>query len=686
MNEDIFFYNKIVELFKGNPQLTSDIQTEFEAVYEQRSKKALLDFFSKLKDKYELKERDFKAIKDYISIFTFEPNKKYSEEKYLPEYIFQAGLTHFPLLKSEEGIDMVNSAIIKINVPLNYPQVKQLSKRIFNKRFVPENRNTAFIPFFITPEYHIKGLISSKLFSHKKEVRVGEIYISHDGEIYYNLIGDEAPKVHFRPIHTFSHHFYMYKFIGDDAKQYILLSEEDVTPQYAEVVGLRVKVRDVSKVGDKAGIVTDTEIIFVHHLTPDIASIDDEGYKKIEETFDDETFRQSLFGEYRHPAWFEKFIISWLFSGNFSGFPLHIGIIGPSGTGKSALLESIESQIPEIVKIFRGTNSTFKGFVPSFSSTVPDEGHFARSRRIAYFDEFFACLKRNVNSKTIADSDETALLQELLEHKESTCSSGRGGSIKVKPSARLILTGNFVSGLPNIISVANKISNPFLSRILWYVQTSEHQKFIQENSGKFSVKKKVKPKQDKRIVQLFDYFTNKNLEVNQKDVNRIFKKMEQEIPVELKEMYKGRYRHHIACLIDGVAKYNSMIQHREKLEITPEDVEEAEGLFILLISTWLDEIDYKKIPVKVRVEILNTYDRFLYDAIAESPGIQRAELVKLIGGKNPDYRLKRLEEYEVIVKIDNQFYPFWHHKAKAVTTGEGFVEAEGFEVEEDKNE
>jgi len=671
-----YFYQVINDLFKGDTQKILDYQTEFSEIYDKQDKKKLLEFFKRIeKEETDISKSKIKEIIDFIKVFTFNPEINYKEEKHLPDHIFHASLSHFPILKNGDEIDLINSSAVKIDVPLSYFQVRMLSKKIFNERFVLDNTNTAFVPFFITPEFHIKGLISSKLFSHKKEVRLGEIYISQNGQVYFYLLGDDSSKLRFRPIHTFSKKYYMYKFIGDDSKQYIVLSEEDITPQYIQLAGLRVKLKDTSKIGETSGITTDTEIIFMHHLIPDIPIIDDKDFKKISKEYTDESFRKSLFGEYRHPKWFERFIIAWLFSGKFSGFPLHIGIIGPSGTGKSALLESIEAQIPETTKIFRGTNSTFKGFVPSFSNKVPDEGHFARCRRIAYFDEFFACLKRNILGKAIADNDETALLQELLEHKESTCSSGRGGEIKLKPSAKLILTGNFVTGLQNILTVAEKISNPFLSRVLWYVQTSEHQRFIQDASDKFVVKKKKEPKQDKRIIQLYDYLSEINLEVNPEDVKRIYQRLENEIPVELKEIYRGRYKHHISCLIDGIAKYNSLIENRDKLEITQKDVNDAEVLFSMIVATWLDEIDFKKLPVKVRTELLNTYDRFLYDAVESSPGISRNELSDLIDGKNPDYRLNKLLEYEVIEKIDDLFYPHWHHKVRALRTGEGFVES-----------
>ena len=148
MNEDLFFYNHIAKMFKGEPLKAAEIQTEFSEVYKEGTKEALIKFFKKVKkNNEEITPRDLKSVIDYISIFTFAPDKKYSDERYLPEHIFQAGLTHFPLLKSQEGIDLVNSNVVKIDIPLSYIQIKQLSRKIFNKRFVTENRNTAFIPF-----------------------------------------------------------------------------------------------------------------------------------------------------------------------------------------------------------------------------------------------------------------------------------------------------------------------------------------------------------------------------------------------------------------------------------------------------------------------------------------------------------------------------------------------------------
>jgi len=106
-------------------------------------------------------------------------------------------------------------------------------------------------------------------------------------------------------------------------------------------------------------------------------------------------------------------------------YPMHLMVLGPAASGKSALLNSLHSHSKENKEIFAGATSTLKSLVPSFKNNPAQLGYLAESNRFALCDEFLRCL---INSRTTQDGanreESVGIMNDLLEHQKREVGSG----------------------------------------------------------------------------------------------------------------------------------------------------------------------------------------------------------------------------------------------------------------------
>ena len=271
-------------------------------------------------------------------------------------------------------------------------------------------------------------------------------------------------------------------------------------------------------------------------------------------------------------------------------------------------------------------------------------------------------------SNSISKTDQTGLMTSLLELKRRTGGSGQTEKIEVNPTAKLMLVTNEKKRvLPSLSTMAEKLNNPFLSRILWYVQTKQHIEFIQERQEMIDSVKNPNPKLNKNFLSVYDYLNNISLSPSPKDIKRIFNETKQFVPTELEEVYNARSKHHISCLIDGMAKYNSIVENRGKLIILDKDVEEVRELFATLILSWnIDDVDFHKMPIRTRKEHITLKERKVYDVIEKDFGQKGITIASLLEIPQPTCHriLKKLQTLELIEELEDGWFPFWHSRVK----------------------
>lgn len=631
------------------------------------NKKGLLEYISEIKSKH--LEADLTELFEYVELLDFKgeniiKSNKLKEETQVSSAILNAVLNYFTINEERQQI---------INLPrsYSYSEIKDIAKSVMATTMDKKSNdvNNYIYPFIISKERKIKGLIISKI-SENASIPLIEITPPNDDkDMIIKFFGEKF--INYRNSQTYDELFYIYKFKSKN-ETFILLSLRELPLQFCEIEGMVVNLKDENKIGERATLPKNLKVIFVYDIKEDNEKINKQQFKEITMNWKHEEIAEMLFGKFRHPHWFEKFIISWLFSGKFTKFPLHIGIIAKAGTGKSALIEALHTQMQEIENIFDGSTSTFKGLVPSYGNSKADEGYYCRSRRIAFVDEFLTLLTRTIKGKSMSQSDETGLLTSLLELKRRTGGSGQTEKIEVNPTAKLMLVTNEKKGiLPSLGTMAEKLNNPFLSRILWYVQTKQHIEYIQERQQLVDAEKNPYPKINKNFLSVYDYLNEISLSPNPIDIQNIFNETKEFVPAELEEVYNARSKHHIACLIDGIAKYNSIIKNQE-LKIEKSDVEEAKELFMNLILSWnVDEMDFQKMPIRTRKEHITLKERKVYDIIEKDFGMNGMKISSIANIPQPTVHriLKKLQTLELIDELDNGWFPFWHSRVKDKKAG-----------------
>jgi len=528
------------------------------------------------------------------------------------------------------------------------------------------------LPFFISKELTLGGNITSSLDKKDKSYSLYEVGINEKtNEVKFLFIGEPRKKGHpMGDIMTFSMPLYTYKFLAEDGREYVLFSVKELTLGRHKVTGMRIVISDLSPFGDSAKFSTMRQVLFVHTAEPDIHQLKPEEAQAIASKHDYETFMYSLRGGYKHPVWFEKFMAAWLLSGKDSGYPLHIAWLSEAGGGKSKYMTALYEQFRELQR--PAAIGTLKGLVPHFGGSVPDEGYLCKCQRFGFVDEFFSILRRSTFNKQDTDSG-TSLMLPILEHMTYQGDSGSHASITVKPSMRALFCSNMKNyyGFENMFEISQHISNAFMSRILWYVQTDAHVAFVNAYKAKVAEAEReagepLYPKHSAEFVSLVDYCTSFMLPVKSETVEQIYAEYEtRAVPDGLAEVYRARSRHHIACLVDGIAKVNWITQKRDKLEIRDEDIIEASAIFGTIILSWTPQsaLGNEWVPVSIKLNYLSYDQRKLYDFIKSKPNVGREDA--LVFAPNSEANLQFLVDKGLLELKRSEEFGKWLYEAKA---------------------
>jgi hypothetical protein len=564
--------------------------------------------------------------------------------------------------------------VISIDHKLEYEQIKNISERIwaYNEKLV----------FIICPSVELSGRIITNHNTYENvELARGFIKETEDGITHnVNMLGDFASKTKGQKCKSvLTMRMHKYTFIDDNSIQYIVFSNEILPLGRCKIIGTSVPINDRRKIGEEAKNRTVIDLVIVSKYEPFKLQIDEPKALELRQGYNHDFLISKLFGKIRHPEWFEKLIFSIIITRNNFSYPAHFLIIGPSGSGKTrGLLMPLMKSLDEMSGIISGT-STIKGLIPNFKESPPDIGYLCKSENVALVDEMFNFIKTsgaNGDSKT-----NFGILKDVLDHEEKAFASGNG-TIKTIMHSILIAATNEdkYNGLISVPKICENLDRPFLSRLLIYKQTEAHIDFVNNRKNEIEeLKDKAYPVIDQNFISIFNWLSEQQItDFNIEKSQAIFDKYLNIIPGITREIYQGRYRHHLKCIIAGICKYRWLINDKDNFSIDDKDYEIGEELFVNTINSWLeDDEDIKKMPMRVRLSHIDFKQKMVYDIVCQQKikydktisHIQEIKKYLEISEAEIElafYRLRRLELLKVIDIIEKgQFIvPFWYGESE----------------------
>ena len=387
---------------------------------------------------------------------------------------------------------------------------------------------------------------------------------------------------------------WMYLMYTDEEKEYIVISEEKLDLEDHTIEGLHIDLEDCSEVSKFLKIGIKKPLILVNSFEKRRVEIEttEQLFRLVDKLkITEETFFKYLLSYnglyFRNPRYFERFLGAFLLSSKqgTSSYPLHLMIVGPTGSGKSKILESIDDKMQEVKPITEGAGCTMKSLIPSFKGNVPRPGDLISASRVCFVDEFLRILMRVEREER---ENKLTFLNPLLEHKERRFASGNS-EFNGKMTAKMMSVTNPIWGISQMKYLANKFDNSFLGRLLIWYQDNEHVKFIKELSRNEEKIEKGFHIDKHDWISIYDYFNSFTSKWDNQTVDELFSKYLNYIPQETQEIrgiYTSRYQHHIRCLLDGLIKLRCLFERNKNFNAKKEDYDSLEEIWRKMIENW----------------------------------------------------------------------------------------------------
>jgi len=528
------------------------------------------------------------------------------------------------------------------------------------------------VPF--SENLNISGTLTTRITNYQVEVPVAGVYkgkkgvgrpkenlgdIEPEEEI---IFADEPSKGLRHPLRALFWKGYLYEMIGDDGARYFIIIPDEIQLSYGKVKGMLVPVVDHKTLGETSKLRTVSNMILAKSWEMIETTIDQQKVAENRQPDFDSLYKK-IFGELRHPHWFERLLLAWMFSGKINGYPLHLLFIAPPHTGKSAILEVVEKHFPGDAIYGQGT---LKGIVPSFGAGKVRVGEFLKRKRFFLADEFFRIVKRNWQEEGLA-GDAVGLLNEILEHKSRVASSGVNEvTIEINPRARMLAMTNWAMRIKSIPDLAKTMDPAFLSRLLIYVMTKEHKKYVLKNKERLQKDGWHSDNIQKweGLPYLVDWA--QSFAIPQIDYKKVYEKVQKHVeivPAGAEDIFEGRYSDHFARILDGVVKTRYLCGEKDDYRPDDSDYEWADQIFGAVIASWKGDIDISELPPKLRVAYLpKTHaDVFYWVQKSSFDGVALKDLEFVID-KTPQAildSLRELRQIGLVKRRDSRCYAYW---------------------------
>jgi hypothetical protein len=375
--------------------------------------------------------------------------------------------------------------------------------------------------------------------------------------------------------------------------------------------------------------------------------------------WDREKLAELMFNKLRAPKIVESLKLAWFFSGKNSGYPLHLLAIGPNGTGKTlSYLTPFSIHVSTFgeKKFIDGASTTLLGLVPSFSGNKINPGLFVKSSKICYIDEFFKAVHRsgfNMGSGNIKGLEP---FTALLEHKTGIIGSGNTAETGIRGTAKALFVTNPEKGLRELPQIVEALSVPAIARFLIYKQTKEEIDWIEDHIPEVMnlTEEEYLPKHNIDFVNLFDFFYKREIVVDYNKLKSIREGVKDLVPDSLQDMFRTRYFHHIACLVDGVSNIRFLCNEKDSLEYDEVDYDEAESIIRYVVMSWEDSFKIDSVPINKRHLFLHKKEADLYELVCKEDGDLFEDFIE------DKESLKKLLDYRLVYNKKGCLLPYYN--------------------------
>jgi len=561
-----------------------------------------------------------------------------------------------------------------ITQPFNYSQLTKLSNGVFQQ--------TGLANFYISTEQTIYGKIVAEYYEHAQDIPIATIVEGKKnkdtGECprLVRLFGQQINKASDKPVKEIVMPFYFYRFITEDNRDMMLVTtDKQVVGDYI-VTGMETKCNDYKALTDSTRIMTKLPFFFVQNMRNRIIAFNnhDEFSSRLnqldvrKETLFDYPFtttKKNKMWKLLQPKWYKWLVWSWLThepKGMMNTYPMHLMVLGPAASGKSALLNNLHSKSKETKEIFAGATSTLKSLVPSFKNNPAQIGYLAESNRFALCDEFLRCLVNTRTTKEGSQREEgVGIMNDLLEHQTREVGSGVSRA-KVNMTARILAMSNPIRGVNNLNNLLLGYDESFLSRWMIYYQTEDHIDMIKRsNDSELKL-------YDYRIanndwISILDYLHTFSAKYDMKRMEDIYDEVPRTLSENMARHYATRQKHHMECMLDGIIKTRCIMENDMTFEATDEDYKILKDVWMHIVRSWLNEDEIKRIPIDKRVFYIPENAQYLYWKIYNEQDIVSVTKCRdfaFAGGmKEWEYTeaMNKLQEMELVIETNGAVRP-----------------------------
>lgn len=424
--------------------------------------------------------------------------------------------------------------------------------------------------------------------------------------------------------------FWIYRIISEGGKEYYILSQEKLPNCACNFNGMLIELEDFAEFSRSMKIKSLARFFFMKNFEPDIKILTKEQLitytreRKINEKDWLNLLAYHRLGTYnRFPKDIEILKSVFILAGKYDEWPLHLGVIGVTGTKKSmGYVETTAYKFSEDHPICEGGNSRIKTLTPSFKEKPANIGYLAKRERIGFVDELGKMVEFEINKHQTNIDNVLGELNSLLEHKKRIVGSGNDNECEIQATGKFMFVTNPVSNKNTIYEHIGLIDPTTMSRILWWVQDEAEQEFVLGEKG--IVRTPPTPQQaytsninniNKYIdnnswgdcegvggevsrgefLTLFDSCYNFICNFNEKEIKKLVDMSVQLAKEPMKtSVWKPRAEHQIVLLVDGACKHRCLFKdYDSSFTAKQEDYDLVERILIRMIKGWDTDLSPK---------------------------------------------------------------------------------------------